>query len=108
MSSDYAGSVLAATDGTIWVGNHDALDEIQEGSVSSIREGQGLPGRRVTVLLEDHLGRLWVGADNTLSIREGEKFHRLARGDGGPVGTLQSLIEDRNDDVWGVPAPGLS
>ena len=99
---------LQSADGTVWVGNHDALDEIHDGAVSSIRTEQGLPGKRVTVMLEDHLGRLWVGADNTLSVREGGRFHGLIRSDGSPVGTLQALIEDRNGDLWGMPAPTTS
>ena len=78
LSSDFEDSVLAGADGTVWVGNHDALDEIHDGAVSSVRAAQGLTGRRVTVLLEDHLGRLCVGTDNTLSVREGRRFHTLS------------------------------
>lgn len=40
--------VLARRDGTIWVANNGSLDRIANGQVSSIRQGQGLPGVQVT------------------------------------------------------------
>src|SRR5208283_4856457 len=43
--------VLASRDGTIWVANFDSLDHIEKnGTISSIRKKDGLPGNRVAAM----------------------------------------------------------
>ena len=67
LGSNSAYSVLAARDGTVWIGNHGSLDPLRGDKLSSIRLGGG---QRVTSLLEDHIGQLWVGIDNALYVYE--------------------------------------
>ena len=64
----------ASRDGTIWVANAGSLDHIKDGTISSIRATNGLPGHQVSYLLEDRAGRLWVGVDDGLYLLENGRF----------------------------------
>jgi signal transduction histidine kinase/ligand-binding sensor domain-containing protein len=94
-------AVLAAQDGTVWVGGDGALDAIhQDGVLSSLQAGKGLPGNQVTSLLEDHAGRLWVGVDKTMSTYKNGRFSRIDRPDGSPIGLVVGITEDVDNDIW--------
>lgn len=99
LTTDLASSVLAARDGDIWIGNHEALDLLRDGHITSIRQPK-LPGKRVTSLYEDHLGRLWVGVDDKLTIYEHGQFRKINRPDGLNLGTVIAIAEDRDHDIW--------
>ena len=47
LGKDLAAGILASRDGTIWVANAGSLDRIKNGTVSSIRRSNGLPGNQV-------------------------------------------------------------
>jgi len=93
-------SVLAAQDGTVWIGGALALDAIHQAGVSSIQAGKDLPGNQVTSLLEDHARRLWVGVDQTMSIYKDGKFRRIDRPDGRPIGLVVGMTEDVDNNIW--------
>ncbi len=98
LSADAVESVLAARDGTVWIGS-DHLQALRpDGVVSGIEKG--LPGNQVTSLLEDHAGRLWVGSDNALWVYEGGKFSPIKRQDGKAFGLVMGLTEDSEHNVW--------
>jgi PAS domain S-box-containing protein len=99
-AGDAVGSILAARDGTVWIGNHGELDFVRGNTVSSIRPKQGLRGNRVTSLLEDHAGRLWVGVDNGLQVHEHGRFTPVHRPDGGALGIVLAMTEDIDNNVW--------
>jgi PAS domain S-box-containing protein len=94
------GSILAARDGTVWIGNHGELDFIRGNVVSSIGPKQGLGGDRVTSLFEDHAGRLWVGLDDGLLVYEHGRFTPVHRPDGAAVGIVLAMTEDIDQNVW--------
>jgi PAS domain S-box-containing protein len=94
------GSILAARDGTVWIGNHGELDFVRGNVVSSIGPKQGLRGDRVTSLLEDHAGRLWVGLDDGLLVYEHGRFTPVHRPDGESVGIVLAMTEDIDQNVW--------
>jgi PAS domain S-box-containing protein len=94
------GSIFAARDGTVWIGNHGELDFVRGNVVSSMGPKQGLRGDRVTSLFEDHAGRLWVGLDKGLFVYEHGKFEPVRRPDGVPVGIVLAMTEDIDQNVW--------
>lgn len=94
------GSIVAARDGTVWIGNHGELDFVRGDVVSSIGPKQGFRGGRVTALLEDHAGRLWVGLDHGLFVYEHGKFSPVRRPDGVPIGIVLAMTEDIDHNVW--------
>jgi len=94
-------AVLAAQDGTVWVGGDGALDAIhRDGVLSSLQVGKGLPGNQVTSLLQDHAGRLWVGVDKTMTIYKNGRFSRIDRPDGSPIGLVVGMTEDVDNNIW--------
>jgi PAS domain S-box-containing protein len=102
LTADNVVSVLAAHDGTVWVGTAGGLDAIRGGTVSSIRTGQGLPGNQVTSLFEDHDQRLWVGVDDKLWIYQDGRFVEVRRADGSHLGTVAGITEDGEGNIWAV------
>jgi hypothetical protein len=76
LSEDTVESVLAARDGTVWIGSNH-LQALIQGTISPDL-GKGLPGNYVTSLLEDHTGRLWAGMDShppcTCTVPHGTKY----------------------------------
>ena len=101
LSADNVGSIFAVHDGTVWIGNHGGgLDFVRGNVVSSIGRKQGLQGNRVTSLFEDHASRLWVGVDNGLLVYEHGRFTPILRPDGGSVGIVLAMTEDKENNVW--------
>jgi len=92
LGTEEADAVLAARDGTVWIGGAESFDALRDGKVSSMQAGKGLPGNQVTSLLEDHEGQLWVGIDSTLTIYKNGRFHRINKPDG-----------SRSASSWGWP-----
>jgi ligand-binding sensor domain-containing protein len=77
------------------------LDAIhQDGVLSSLQAGKGLPGDLVTSLLEDHAGRLWVGVDKTMTIYRNGTFSRIDRPEGSPIGLVVGMTEDVDNNIW--------
>jgi signal transduction histidine kinase/ligand-binding sensor domain-containing protein len=101
LGNDSATGVLAARDGTIWVANVGSLDHIEKnGTVSSIRRGNGLPGDQVTSMLEDRAGNMWVGVDAGLYLFKNGRFHRLPEPDHKPLGLVVGMAEDIDGNIW--------
>ncbi|RZU43081.1 hypothetical protein BDD14_4699 [Edaphobacter modestus] len=99
LSADAVDSVLASRDGTIWIGNASKLDVLGPGGMPS-QAGNALQGHQVTSILEDRIGRLWAGIDNTLTIYQGRRFRQIKRQDGSPVGVVTGMTEDSENNIW--------
>jgi ligand-binding sensor domain-containing protein/signal transduction histidine kinase len=99
LSANMVDAVLADRHGAVWIAN-TRLESLREGNVTSVGRKNGLPGGRVTSLLEDHAGNLWVGVDNGLSVYEGGRFTPIPRRDGTPMGTIIALVEDQDANIW--------
>ncbi len=106
LSAAGAGSVLATRDG-IWIGNFHALDLFQDGKLSAIRAGHGLPGLYVTTFFADHAGRLWVGIDNGLWVYHDRVFRAIRHADGSALGIVFGITEDTNHNIWVRAGPNL-
>jgi signal transduction histidine kinase/streptogramin lyase len=93
-------SVVAAADGTVWVGEVGGLDVIRNGVVSPIRTGRALPGSEVTAMLVDRTGRLWLGVDDGLYLYQQGHFHPILDTAHGRSGVVTGLAEDVDGSVW--------
>jgi PAS domain S-box-containing protein len=101
LANDVPFGVLAARDGSIWVANIGSLDHIEKsGAVSSIRPADALPGNRVTTMLEDHAGNLWLGIDNGLFLFDHGRFRRLTGPNNQQVGYVAGMTEDMEGNIW--------
>ena len=81
-------------------GKRGGLEFLRNDSLSSTSTRDGMPGRDVTSLLEDHAGRLWVGVDGGLTVYDHGFFRPILWPDGGPVGIVVAMTEDTAHDVW--------
>jgi signal transduction histidine kinase/ligand-binding sensor domain-containing protein len=97
LRSGNAYSVLAAHDGTVWIGNSGSLDFIRGNKLDSIRLRAG---QHITSLLEDHIGQLWVGIDNALYIYKEGRFEEITGAKDNPLGPVVALAEDREGSIW--------
>jgi ligand-binding sensor domain-containing protein len=84
LSADLVQSVLATRDGTVWVGNAEALDYLRGRQHLRSAARMGYPDM-VTALYEDHAGRLWVGVDGLLMVYNRKSFRTIVRPDGRPA-----------------------
>jgi ligand-binding sensor domain-containing protein len=101
LSADLAGSVLAAADGRVLIGNVGGLDVIDGSHVTSIR----LPGQHVTSLWQDLTKQLWVGIDNELALYRCGEFRRVRGLDGRThLGIVTALTGDRDGNLWATIA----
>jgi len=101
LGNDLPNGVLASRDGTVWIANVGSLDHMEKnGTVSSIRTRDGLPGNRVASMLEDRAGNLWVGVDDGLYLFKNERFHRLPEPDHQPLGLVVGIAEDVDGNIW--------
>ncbi len=109
LGNDLSHGVLASRDGTVWVSNSGSLDRIgPDGTISSIRAANGLPGNRVTSMLEDHAGNLWVGIDDSLYLFKDGQFRRVPVPDDQPLGLVSGLAEDTDGNIWAACTGKLS
>ncbi len=93
--------VLAGRDGTIWVASTGSLDRIKKnGTISSIRTRDGLPGTQVTSMLEDRAGNMWVGVDDGLYLFKNGRFRRLPEPNHKPLGSVVGMAEDIDGNIW--------
>jgi ligand-binding sensor domain-containing protein len=104
LSAEEVDSVFASRDGGVWVGGPSSMDLLRNGHISSILAERGLSGG-ATSFFEDHANRLWVGIDNTLSVYGSGKFRQITRKNGSPIGMVQSITEDTDNNIW-VESPG--
>ncbi len=101
LGNDAPRGILATTDGTIWVSNLGSLDRIDKyGTITSIRARDGLPGRRVTSMLQDRAGNMWVGVDDGLYLFKNGRFRRLPEPNHQPLGLVLGITEDINGNIW--------
>src|SRR5208283_1443454 len=63
-------------------------------------KSNGLPGRLVTSLFEDHAGQLWTGVDGELTAYQGGRFRPIHKPDGNPIGVVTGITEDVEHDIW--------
>ncbi len=112
-------SVIAATDGGIWVATHDGLTRWKNGQTTIFRKASGLPDDFVQSLYQDDRGRVWVSTGHGLAYLEGRQvrcrkwrtqrrsvFHhgRRAQTTSGFPETRASRTYAR--DVWSNISPG--
>ena len=101
LGSDAPRGILATADGTVWVANLGSLDRIDKnGTITSIRAQDGLPGNRVTSMLQDHAGNMWIGVDDGLYLFKNGQFRRLPEPNHQPLGLVLGLTEDINGNIW--------
>ena len=79
LPSDAVVSVLAATDGSLWLAAREGLMRWKDGQTTIFRRTSGLPDDATQSLFEDSRGRIWVFTKGGLAYFDGRRFVRRAR-----------------------------
>src|SRR5262249_46223256 len=91
-------TVLAAHDGSVWMGTLDGLNRWHDSATTTYRrDREGLPGNSIGSLVEDDRGRIWVSTDHGIARFENGKFRRVK---GVPAGWVNAIARDGLSGVW--------
>ncbi len=110
------GSVLAARDGSVWIGTSDGLNRWNNGQITIYRKRKtrsltrsaqppaareindsGLPDDVVGPLFQDDRGRIWVSTRRGIAYFENGRFVPVSAV---PGGIVYSIAEDRAGNLW--------
>jgi ligand-binding sensor domain-containing protein len=115
LSSSYVLSLAEDPAGGLWVGTDGAglnylSPQERSKALSEMRWKSSLPSGRVTDLLVDHKGRLWVTGDSTVLRLDfsGSDFVELGERAGLASGVVTSMVEDDEGVIWLGSLTGLA
>jgi signal transduction histidine kinase/ligand-binding sensor domain-containing protein len=98
-------AVVARNDNSLWVGQETALSIIRPDAVSATKMADGRPIQDLYALLEDHLGQLWLGIDDTVMVQRLGRFFEIEGQDGRRLdrtGGIVSFAEDIDGNIWAM------
>lgn len=79
-----------------------------EGDVPVPIPAEPLNGEMIRALFEDSKGRLWIGNDHGIALREDGKFTDLEAGSSRVLTTVRGIAEDHDGTMWFVGKEGLA
>jgi signal transduction histidine kinase/ligand-binding sensor domain-containing protein len=94
--------VFVSSNGTLWVSGNGAFYSLKAGATRFVAQLGNQPGKQITTIFEDHVGRMWVGVNDTMNIMDHERLEPVNRADGRPVGMILSMAEDRGGVIWAL------
>ncbi len=101
-------SLLAARDGTLWIGTEGGgLVRYKDGLFRSFGLTEGLTNGFVRAIHEDRSKSLWVGTDRGFFHQSGERFSRLDDTPDVPFATVTGIGEDDAAHIWVASSTGL-
>jgi signal transduction histidine kinase len=119
LRSQWISAVAEEDDGTLWAATQRGLTRWRDGQERTFTSADGLPGGDVLSVHPGRPGELWVGTEQGLARRQGERFAAVAgvtapvsalhfeAGDGGSLwaGTGEGLFRIQGDAVQRFPVP---
>ena len=101
-------ALIESDDGGILIAKHSGITKLRNGKSEAYPLPAGLPFQPHR-LLRDRNGGLWIGAlvdSGLLHIHEG-RTDRFTQAEGLSGGSVNSLFEDREGNIWVATAEGL-
>ena len=93
--------LMVSRDGAIWEGTEGGgLLRIDASGVRVYSAAEGLADGFVRSVFEDDRGRLWVGTDGGLFLKNGAGFERWRSGQNAEPLAVHSITEDREHRLW--------
>jgi signal transduction histidine kinase/ligand-binding sensor domain-containing protein len=87
--------------GDLWFGGQTGLHRLEDnGRLKHYGPADGLASSHVKTLLEDSVGRIWVGGYGGISLWENGKFKNWTEADGMVSNRVISFYEDKDGSVW--------
>ena len=79
-----------------------------EGDIPTLIPVKSLKGELIRSLFEDSKGRLWIGHEHGITVREDGKFSLLQPGSAPVLTTVRGIAEDHDGTIWFVGKEGLA
>ena len=108
LSDNTVPAIMEGSDGTLWVGTDDGLNEFKNGKFTRLGKEDGLSDTIINALARDGDGNIWVGTNNGLdrvspSKSGSRKIETFLAGK-----VIKSLSVNHVGDVWvGTQASGV-
>lgn len=107
-AQDPVQSLVFDDDGTLWVGTANRGLVRQRGGHHEVLDTRlGLPNNRVSAMLRDREGSLWVGTNAGLMRLRDAPFTSINDQRGLNSSYVRSLLQTRDDDIWIGTSRGL-
>ena len=94
-------------DGNLWMGSfadRGKVWRLKNGQYTSLTTADGLPNSRVSALICDRAGGVWVGTGGGLAVFRDGRFTVYKTGDGLTGDVINALYQSRDDSIWiGTP-----
>jgi ligand-binding sensor domain-containing protein len=102
-------AMVAARDGSVWVGFGDSsgVSRVQSGHVTNYSTRDGLDVRAVAAMLEDRNGTLWAGGIGGLWAFNRQRWQWSGQSEGLPPLDVFSLYEDSKGGLWVGTSAGI-
>ena len=93
--------LLTTRDGHLWIGTEGGgVVEMHDGLFRGYTNADGMTGKFVRTLFEDHTGAIWVATDDGLFRKTGEGFERIDNRPDLPGNPFHGIAEDDLGRVW--------
>ena len=94
-------AIVEDAESALWFGTEQGgLVRLHDWKLSSFTAIDGLASERITALMVDSEGLLWVGGEAALSVLSEGRFLSLDRTRGFPADRSQQLLEDESGHLW--------
>jgi hypothetical protein len=105
LSDGVVGSVLAAKDGSVWLGTQDGLNRWNDGQITIYhKRSGGLPDDELGSLFQDDHGRIWASTLRGVAYFENGRFITV---NAVPAGNVHSMAGDSVGNLWISQDEGL-
>ncbi|MEW6156158.1 MAG: two-component regulator propeller domain-containing protein [Verrucomicrobiota bacterium] len=106
-STAAAYSLLAAADGSVWVGTEEGLIRVGQDGTTVWTEALGLAHNSVRALAEDRQGRIWIGTLRGLHFLEKGNLGQLTFAGEWAANKIRALLVARDRTLWVGSVVGL-
>ncbi len=108
-ATPYISCLAEQPDGTVWAGStSEGLFQFKRGKLTTLNVDSGLPDNRVTGLLVDRDGGLWISSDTEVSRLRRTHLFAVGQNEGLGFGAVRGLAEVAPGVIWAVkPNDGL-
>ncbi len=91
-----------ASDGALWIGlrHMGGLYRLMDGEVTQFGAADGLANDAVNEIVEDAAGDIWIGTEDGVFWRDGDRFKAIDRQSGLLCTDVHGLFVDRDQQIW--------
>jgi signal transduction histidine kinase len=96
-------------DGSVWIATEADINILRRKGDSTVILGRQLPGHKLTSMLEDHYGAVWIAAENKLMLFQNGRFREVTRRNGQPIasaGDVVAIADDVHHTIWVLTSRG--